>query len=258
MYNGLGLREVNLGGPTATLQGSEVVAEMVGQIAADVGELLAILIIEEDDLTIAASDDNRSGSHGSEVYDIVIIPVVGGEGERHGRCGEECAGVGRAVVIADGHGGEGLCLDDTIVGGIGRGGDVEIRRSIGCRENLEGEARCAVCLATDGGEIHLSVNDVGWRSADVEAGAGVFDDKAHMIHVIWHGIDRQERELSCDACHRAIQCRCSCWREICSIEETFLWLVIRPRDDAVGERAGGCRFVGDGVEGVGFCFVQVL
>ena len=63
MYNSLGLREVNLGGPTATLQGSEVVAEMVGQIAADVGELLAILIIEEDDLTIAASDDNRSGSH---------------------------------------------------------------------------------------------------------------------------------------------------------------------------------------------------
>ena len=68
MYNGLGLREVNLGGPTATLPGSEVVAEMVGQIAADVGELLAILVIEEDNLTIAASDYNRSGSHKAQKF----------------------------------------------------------------------------------------------------------------------------------------------------------------------------------------------
>ena len=63
MYNGLGLREVNLGGPTATLPCSEVVAEMVGQIAADVGELLAILVVEEDNLTIAASDGDFCGSH---------------------------------------------------------------------------------------------------------------------------------------------------------------------------------------------------
>ena len=63
MYNGLGLREINLCRPSATLPGSEVIAEMVGQIAADVGELLAILVIEEYDLTIATSDDNRSGSH---------------------------------------------------------------------------------------------------------------------------------------------------------------------------------------------------
>ena len=66
MYDGLGLREINLHSATTTLPGSEVVAEMVGQIAADVGELLAILVVEEDNLTLAASDGDFCGSHNSE------------------------------------------------------------------------------------------------------------------------------------------------------------------------------------------------
>ena len=189
---------------------------------------------------------------------VEVLPVVGGEGERHGRGGEECARVGRAVVVADRHGGKGLCLDDTIVGGIGRSSDVEIRRSIGCRENLEGEARRAVGLSTDGGEIHLSVNDVGRCSTDVEARARVLDDESHVVDLIRHGIGRLERELSRDAGHRAIQCRCSCWREGCGVEETFLRLVVWPLYDTIRKGADIGGFVSDGVERVGFRFIQVL
>ena len=108
--------ERELSGLAATFHSVKIVREMVGQQGACPAEHAAILVVKEDNLPLATSDGDFCGSHGSEDYGVEIVPFGGREAHRHGGGGEECAGVGCAVVITDGHSSKSLLLDHIVRG----------------------------------------------------------------------------------------------------------------------------------------------